>query len=66
LVQTTPQGVEARLPFRVILADGHQHADAPHPLWLLRTRPQRPCCCHATEKRNQLSPLHASAPEFEA
>src|SRR5260370_1001514 len=38
LVQALPEGIEARLPFRVVLADRHEHADVPHPLGLLRTR----------------------------
>jgi len=27
---------------RVVRSEGHQHADAPHPLWLLRLRYHRP------------------------
>jgi hypothetical protein len=34
-----------------------QHADAPHALWLLRPRHQRPP--RATEHRDELAPLHS-------
>jgi hypothetical protein len=32
--------------------------DPSHPVGLLRTRCERPCCRRATEKRNELAPLH--------
>jgi hypothetical protein len=33
----------------------HQHADAPHPLVLLRPRRERPRGCRAAEQRNELA-----------
>src|SRR3954468_17393183 len=37
----------------------HQHADAPHPLALLRPRGERPGGCRAAEQRYELPPPHA-------
>jgi hypothetical protein len=34
---------DARLPQEVVFVAHHQHADAPHPLALLRVRRERPC-----------------------
>ena len=33
-----PECREARLHFRIVLGEAHQHADAPHALGLLRAR----------------------------
>src|SRR4029077_19992621 len=35
-----------------------EHADAPHPLGLLRPCRYRPCHRRATEQRDELAPLH--------
>ena len=35
----------------------HEHADAPHPLGLLRARRQRPRRRRAAEQRDELAPL---------
>ena len=40
--QPLPERCEARLRFRIVLGDGHEHADAPHPAGLLRARRERP------------------------
>src|SRR5260370_25426069 len=55
LVEALPQGVEARLPFRVALADGHEHADAPHPPGLLRPPRHRPHHRRTAENRDELA-----------
>jgi hypothetical protein len=34
-----------------------QHADAPHALWLLRPRQQRPRGWSAAQQRDELAPL---------
>jgi len=53
------EGREARLPFRIIGGEVHQHADAPHPLALLRARRERPStCCRAAEQRDELASSH--------
>ena len=39
-------------------AAGHEHADAPHPLGLLRARRDRPRCRRTAEKRDELAPSH--------
>jgi hypothetical protein len=36
----------------------HKHADPPHPLALLRARPERPRHRRAAEKRDELAPLY--------
>jgi hypothetical protein len=38
----------------------HEHADAVHPLALLRVRCERPRGCHAAEERDEFAPLHYS------
>src|SRR5262245_10941098 len=42
LRERTPECREVRLHSRIALRIAHQHADAPHLLRLLRTRPERP------------------------
>ncbi len=53
-----PECREACLHFRIVLGIGHQHADAPHPLGLLRARRERPRR-RAAEQRDELAPLHS-------
>jgi hypothetical protein len=48
--------------FGIVFAEPHEHADAPHPLALLRARRQRPSRRRAAEKRNELTPLHVAFP----
>jgi hypothetical protein len=48
------------LSFRVALTIGHQHADPPHPLALLRARRERPSCRRAAEQRDELAAPHHS------
>src|SRR5262249_24430135 len=50
---------DAGLSFRVVRARGHQHADAPHPLALLRARRERPRGCRTAEQRHELAPPHS-------
>ena len=40
-------------------ACAHEHADAPHPLALLRARRERPRSRRAAEQRDELAPLHS-------
>ena len=40
-------------------APGHEHADAPHPLALLRPRRDRPRRRRAAEQRDELAPFHS-------
>jgi hypothetical protein len=49
LLKFLPECREERRSFQVVLGIAHQHADAPHPLGLLRARRERPCC-RATER----------------
>src|SRR6516165_21643 len=35
-----------------------QHADAPHPLALLRAHRERPCCRRTAKQGDELPPLH--------
>ncbi|MGB6560087.1 MAG: hypothetical protein WBE96_22145 [Pseudolabrys sp.] len=44
------------LKFRIVRGCGQEHADAPHPLALLRTRGERPRGRRAAEKRDELAP----------
>jgi hypothetical protein len=36
-------------------AAAHQHADQPPPFALLPARRERPCCCRATEQRDEVA-----------
>jgi len=48
----------ASLKLRIVCGAGHQHADAPHPLGLLRARRERPRGHRASEQRDELASLH--------
>src|SRR5262245_56842134 len=50
-----PESCEPRLRSPIALRVGHQHADQPHPVRLLRARRERPCG-RAAEKRDELPP----------
>src|SRR5262249_28678269 len=52
--------VKARL--RIVRDAVHQHADAPHPLALLRARRTRPHCRRAAEQRDKFPALHSITP----
>jgi hypothetical protein len=47
------------LRFRILFRQTRQPADPPHPLRLLCARGERPRCCSAAEKRDEIAPLHA-------
>src|SRR2546427_9934580 len=49
---------DASLSFHIGCIRAHEHADAPHPLVLLRARRQRPRS-RAAEKRDERAPLHS-------
>jgi len=57
LVQALQERRHASLGFRIIPGRGHEHADAPHMVALLRGRRQRPSCRRATEPRDELAPF---------
>src|SRR5262249_50109695 len=59
LLQPLMESREACLTFRIIGGEIHQHADAPHPLRLLRARRERPCRRRAAEQRDELAPFHS-------
>src|SRR5262249_21380474 len=49
---------EATLLFGIVFVVRHEHADAPHPLALLRLRRERPSC-RAAEERDRLATIDA-------
>ena len=51
LLQPLHERPDAGLPFRIVRGRGHQHADAPHALGLLRARRERPRDCPAAKHR---------------
>src|SRR5262245_38648309 len=59
LRKRTPESCEPRLRSPIALRIGHQHADQPHPVRLLRARRERPRGRRATEQRDELAPLHS-------
>ncbi len=50
-----PKSREARLHVRIVFVKGRQHADPPHPLWLLRARHERRRHHRAAEQRDELA-----------
>jgi hypothetical protein len=58
LPERLPKRGNAGLSFRIAFRKIHQHANAPHPLALLRPRRERPSRCRASEKRDELAPSH--------
>jgi hypothetical protein len=60
LPQPLQESRVAGLAYRIVRGRGVEHADAPHPLWLLRTRRQRPRHCRAAEQCDELAALHHS------
>src|SRR5262249_56331399 len=50
---------EPGLSFRIVCREGHQHADAPHALALLRPRRERPRHRRAAEKRYERATPHS-------
>src|SRR5262249_32663508 len=60
ILQATAERRHAELAFGVILCQPrNQHADAPHPLALLRARHERPRRRRAAEQREELAALHS-------
>jgi hypothetical protein len=47
------------VPGRIGRRAVHQHADAPHTVWLLRARRERPRGCRAAEHGDELAALHS-------
>jgi hypothetical protein len=48
----------ALLPFRIVRRHVHEHADPPHPLWLLLCAPrERPRRRRAAEQRDEVPPF---------
>ena len=58
LLQSLLERRHIKLRLLIVGRDIHQHADAPHPAGLLRPRRERPRCCRAANKRNELAPPH--------
>src|SRR5215831_2762856 len=56
----------AGLPFQIVRSCGQEHADAPHPLALLRVRREWPCDCRAPDQRDELAPSHSITPSARA
>src|SRR5262249_21655046 len=50
---------DAGLKYRIIRGCVHEHADAPHPLALLRARCERPRRRRAAEQTDELAPFHS-------
>src|SRR5262245_66604880 len=50
---------DASLSFHIGRSRAHEHADAPHPLALLRARRERPHSSCTAEQREELAPLHS-------
>src|SRR5262249_56603961 len=55
LLQPLMESCEARLSFSIIGDGIHEHADPPHPLWLLRACRERPRSRRATEQGDEIA-----------
>ena len=49
----------AGLKFRIVRSGGHEYANTPHPLALLRVRRERPRHGGGADERDELAPFHA-------
>src|SRR5215468_7612771 len=58
-LQPLQEGSEPCLVMRIVRRCGEEHADAPHPLALLRAHPERPRGCRAAEQRDERPALHS-------
>jgi hypothetical protein len=58
LLEPLQERGDADLSFPVALGIPHHHADAPHPLGLLRARRERPCDDRAANKRDEFASFH--------
>src|SRR5262249_59334659 len=61
LLQPLQERCVAGLPFRIVLDQVREHADAPHPVGLLCTCREWPRRSRAAEKRDALAALHLRA-----
>ena len=61
LAQYLSERRETFLPFRIVRGRVHQHANAPHPLGLLRSRKKRPRN-RACKSRNEFASFHGATP----
>jgi hypothetical protein len=59
LLQPLNERDNARLSFRIVRGQIHQHTGPPHPLALLRARRERPHSCRDAEQRDEIAPSHA-------
>src|SRR5260370_26957728 len=57
-LETLSEGREVDLPDFIVIGEPHEHADAPHPIALLRSCGERPHRSHATQKRDELATFH--------
>src|SRR5262249_43018421 len=59
VLEASQQRCDIGLGLRITLGVSHEHADAPHPLSLLRARRERPYRSRAAEQRDELAPSHS-------
>jgi hypothetical protein len=58
LLQPLQECLDAGLKLRIVRGCGQEHADAPHPLGLLRAYAKRPRDRSAAKERNERAPSH--------
>src|SRR5262245_22849272 len=62
-LQLLQERSDADLILRIVSGAGHQHADAPHALALLRARRERPSGYTAADKCDEFPPPHGADPK---
>src|SRR5262249_11548289 len=60
-LKSLAQRRDAGLPYRIVGGKWHEHADASHPVGLLRAPRDRPCP-GATKEGDEMAPLHSTTP----
>src|SRR5262249_47528784 len=60
LLQGLRESRQAGVPFRLVRGIRCEHADAAHPVWLLRARRERPRGCRTAKKGDELAPPNHS------
>ena len=65
LLETLQKRPDAGLKFGIVRSRGQENANAPHPVWMLRARRERPRRC-AAKQRDELASFYLIELHFDA